>query len=119
MGNQAVSDFACQACSGPTRVLDTRALSDRIRRRRECLKCLARVTTHERAVDEAHRNSDVTANLVTMLTDRDALGLAKYGKTLDRKDLTPQQWLQHLTEELLDGAGYAQAILRELNEGRT
>lgn len=60
-----------------------------------------------------HQPSATTQLLIEMLTQRDAHGLAKYGTTLDRTDLTPAQWLQHLTEELLDGAGYAQAMLRE------
>lgn len=58
--------------------------------------------------------SEVTKTLIRQLIARDAHGKEKYGVTLDRKDLTPQQWLQHMTEELLDGAGYAQAVLREL-----
>lgn len=60
--------------------------------------------------------SEVTKTLIRQLIARDAHGKAKYGVTLDRKDLTPQQWLQHMTEELLDGAGYAQATLREIDE---
>ncbi len=63
---------------------------------------------------QRHQPSTTTQLLIDMLTQRDALGLAKYGTTLDRTDLTPDQWLQHLTEELLDAAGYAQAMLRTL-----
>jgi hypothetical protein len=51
--------------------------------------------------------SQITEQLIQQLRERDAKGLAKYGTTLDRTDLSPQQWLQHLIEELLDGAGYA------------
>ena len=40
--------------------------------------------------------------------------LRKYGVSLDRPDLTIEQWLEHLTEELLDGAGYAQSAIREI-----
>jgi hypothetical protein len=60
--------------------------------------------------------SDVTDGLIEQLRSRDATGLAKYGTTLDRADLTAEQWLQHLTEELLDGAGYAQAATREIRK---
>ncbi|TMN24530.1 hypothetical protein [Pseudoxanthomonas sp. X-1] len=51
--------------------------------------------------------SDTTRSLVEMLIQRDQAGRAKYGTTLDRTDLTQQDWLQHLIEEMLDGAGYA------------
>ncbi len=53
--------------------------------------------------------SQVTQTLARQLIERDANGRAKYGKTLDRPDLTRNEWLQHLIEELLDAAGYAEA----------
>lgn len=58
--------------------------------------------------------SNTTAALIAMLQQRDAAGRAKYGATLDRTDLTLEQWLQHQVEELLDGAGYALAAMRTL-----
>lgn len=56
----------------------------------------------------------VTQSLVQQLIDRDAHGQAKYGTSMDREDLTLEEWLQHQTEELLDGAGYATAAKREV-----
>lgn len=56
--------------------------------------------------------SDVTVALIAQLVQRDQMGRAKYGTTLDRTDLTLDQWLQHQVEELLDGAGYALAAMR-------
>ena len=61
-----------------------------------------------------HVMSDVTCALMTMLLQRDQAGQLKYGTSLDRKDLSIEEWLQHQTEELLDGAGYAQAAMREI-----
>lgn len=58
--------------------------------------------------------SVVTQGLVDRLHQRDAVGLAKYGVSLDRRDLSIEDWLDHQTEELLDGAGYAQAAKREI-----
>lgn len=58
--------------------------------------------------------SDVTERLITMLRERDARGLQKYGTTLDRSDLTPEQWIDHAIEEALDFAGYLMALKREL-----
>lgn len=62
--------------------------------------------------------SNTTQQLIDLLTARDAAGRAKYGATLDRTDLTPEQWLQHMAEELMDGAGYALAAIRTLREGK-
>lgn len=56
--------------------------------------------------------SDTTQRLIDLLIERDKVGRAKYGTTLDRTDLTRDQWLQHMVEELLDGAGYALAAKR-------
>lgn len=56
--------------------------------------------------------SKTTQALIDLLIERDVAGRAKYGTTLDRTDLTHDQWLQHMAEELLDGAGYALAAKR-------
>lgn len=54
----------------------------------------------------------VTQELVRQIVERDVHGQAKYNATLDRTDLTLSQWLQHMAEELMDGAGYALAAKR-------
>lgn len=60
--------------------------------------------------------SDVTAALITELLQRDTVGIRKYGTSLDHQDLTLEQWLQHLKEELMDGAGYIQSALNMLEK---
>ena len=57
-------------------------------------------------VQDAPKPTSTTERLVGLLRDRHALGLAKYGTTLDRGDLTPQRWAQHAIDEALDLAGY-------------
>lgn len=64
------------------------------------------------------QTSQTTSQLIALLRRRDAAGRAKYGTTLDRTDLTPEQWLQHMAEEMLDGAGYALAAMREIGRLR-
>lgn len=59
--------------------------------------------------------SDVTNHLCQLLQDRDALGQKKYGTSLDRTDLTAEQWIQHTIEKLLDAAGYLEALKRKLS----
>lgn len=56
----------------------------------------------------SYRPSDITC----LLIERDRAGREKYGTSLDRTDLSHGDWLQHLCEELLDGAGYALAAKR-------
>lgn len=41
-----------------------------------------------------------------LILTRDAIGLAKYGKSMDREDLKPREWLQHAIEESADGIQY-------------
>lgn len=54
-----------------------------------------------------------TLALIEQLKDRDALGMRKYGVSLDRTDMTPLQWLQHLQEEMLDGAAYIEGLKQQ------
>lgn len=63
---------------------------------------------------EKYHPSVVTTSLVRQLLDRDKHGQRKYGTSMDRGDLTPEQWAQHAVEELLDGAGYLTALIREI-----
>lgn len=57
--------------------------------------------------------SDIAASVVNQVLERDAHGQRKYGVSLDRTDLSTADWLQHMAEELLDGAHYALAAKRE------
>ena len=62
--------------------------------------------------------SDTTYGLIQQLIERDQRGREKYGTTLDRTDLSLEDWLQHQVEENLDAAGYASAALRELRKAK-
>ena len=50
------------------------------------------------------------------LLKRSQVGLAKYGVTLDRKDLSLRDWLQHAYEETLDQANYLKRAIMALDE---
>lgn len=71
------------------------------------------VSTVEEAIGQVLDVSQTTASLIQQIAARDAHGKAKYGTSLDRTDLTLPAWLQHQSEELMDGAGYALAAKRE------
>lgn len=49
------------------------------------------------------------------LLRRSELGINKYGKTLDRTDLSLRHWLQHAYEENLDLCNYLKRCIVELD----
>lgn len=59
-----------------------------------------------------------TEKLCALLRERHAKGLEKYKDTLDRDDLTPEQWAQHAIEEQLDAAGYLMRLRDTIKELR-
>lgn len=48
------------------------------------------------------------------LLDRSQIGIKKYGVTLDRKDLSLKDWLQHAYEETLDQANYLKKAILQI-----
>ena len=48
--------------------------------------------------------------VIEKIRNRAEIGLKKYGPTMARKDLSILEWLQHLQEELLDGAVYIERL---------
>ncbi len=53
------------------------------------------------------------------LLRRSQAGVAKYGVTLDREDLTLEEWLQHAYEETLDQANYLKPAIIEIETVET
>ena len=51
--------------------------------------------------------------VIAELKVREERGLNKYGTTMDRKDLTTKQWLQHAYEEALDLSLYLKKLIEE------
>lgn len=57
--------------------------------------------------------STILQIVIAELKVREQLGLNKYGTTMDRKDLTTKQWLQHAYEEALDLSLYLKKLIEE------
>jgi hypothetical protein len=55
--------------------------------------------------------SQVTQEVINDINARELKGLETYGTTMDRNDLTQDQWLQHAYEEALDFAIYLKKLL--------
>jgi len=51
--------------------------------------------------------------VIAELKVREERGLNKYGTTMDRKDLTTKEWLQHAYEEALDLSLYLKKLIEE------
>lgn len=52
----------------------------------------------------------IVAAVANKFVDRSEAGISKYGVNLTRGDLSTTDWLQHLQDELLDGANYAEVL---------
>jgi hypothetical protein len=59
-----------------------------------------------------------TKTVINDLKDREALGLRKYGVTLNDANLTQQELVQHAYEEVLDLAVYLCELKKVLSNGK-
>lgn len=64
--------------------------------------------------EDASDKDTVVAAVIQSFQERSRAGQLKYGTTLDRTDLTPQQWAQHMQEELMDAILYLERLKREI-----
>ena len=55
--------------------------------------------------------------VVEKFLQRSAVGIAKYGVTLDRTDLGALDWIQHAQEELMDGILYLEKLKQTMRGG--
>lgn len=58
--------------------------------------------------------SELLNEVVIDLILREKKGYSEYKKTMDRKDLTEKEWLQHAYEEALDLALYLKKIITNI-----
>lgn len=56
----------------------------------------------------------IVESVIKQFKDRSEVGIAKYGVTLNREDLSTLQWLKHLQEELMDATLYIERLKQEL-----
>lgn len=56
----------------------------------------------------------IVESVITQFKDRSERGIAKYGVTLNREDLSTLEWIQHLQEELMDAVCYIERLKQEL-----
>ena len=70
----------------------------------------------EQAQEQAQEQEQdtVVLSVIRSFQERSRAGQLKYGTTLDRTDLTPLQWAQHMQEELMDAILYLERLKREM-----
>lgn len=56
--------------------------------------------------------SKIMYSIIDDLLAREEKGIKEYGTTMDRTDLSEQEWIQHAYEESLDLAIYLKKILK-------
>ena len=54
--------------------------------------------------------SKIIDSVIADILEREKRGVAEYKTTMDREDLTREQWLQHAYEEVLDLAIYLKKL---------
>lgn len=61
-----------------------------------------------------HKNSNLLDQVISDLVQREKRGKSKYNTTMDRTDLTHEEWLQHAYEEALDMALYLKKAKQQI-----
>jgi hypothetical protein len=62
---------------------------------------------------EIYLKDSIVESVINQFKQRSEAGIKKYNTTLDRTDLKPLEWLQHLQEELMDGILYLERFKKE------
>jgi len=57
----------------------------------------------------------IVEEVIDLFRIRSEQGFKKYGKTLDRDDLSEEEWIQHLQEELMDAILYLTKLKNTIN----
>ena len=55
-------------------------------------------------------SDSIVNSVISEFISRSNVGLEKYGRTLDRGDLSLMDWVQHAQEEMMDGILYLEKI---------
>lgn len=61
-------------------------------------------------MDIKYCSDSVVNSVIEKFIDRSKVGLLKYGTTLDRDDLTFNDWVTHAQEELMDAILYLEKL---------
>jgi hypothetical protein len=65
-----------------------------------------------------HLTDPIVIKVLAKYYERSQLGIEKYGRTLDRDDLSLTDWLNHLQEELMDATLYIEKLKADLKQAQ-
>jgi len=65
------------------------------------------------------KTDSIVDSIVDKFIDRARVGKAKYGKDLDREDLSLEEWIDHAIEESMDKILYLQKIKKVIGGTKT
>jgi hypothetical protein len=58
----------------------------------------------------------IVESVVNQFKERSKVGITKYGKTMDRDDLSLIEWLEHTKQEQMDSVLYLEKAIKELRK---
>jgi len=70
--------------------------------------------THDNDTPSFVVKDQIVLSVLAKYVERSNVGLKKYNATMERKDLTLNQWIDHLQEELMDATLYLERIKKEI-----
>lgn len=59
--------------------------------------------------------SKIEDQVCQKIQERAKIGEKKYSVTMEREDLTTEEWLIHLQEELMDATNYIQKLINDIS----
>ena len=62
---------------------------------------------------ETPKKDSIVESVVNQFKERSEVGIKKYGTTLDRKDLTTLDWINHAQQEAMDFVLYLEKLKKE------
>ena len=62
---------------------------------------------------KSRAEDSIVESVVDKYRERSRVGIEKYGTTLERNDLSFDQWLNHISEELMDAVLYIERVRNE------
>ena len=63
---------------------------------------------------EQEITDQIVLSVLAKYAERSRVGIEKYKTTLDRNDLTLDDWINHLQEELMDATLYLERIKKDI-----
>ena len=74
------------------------------------------IQTPEKMEISREDTDSIVFSIIRKFKERADFGMKKYGKTLDRDDLTTLEWIQHAQEEHMDAILYLEKLKQQYLE---